>query len=254
MREISWTGVGTVGNRLTVNLITAFFGALDHIRALAIYLAGAERIGTSQATIGRGAVEALARGWWLLKASGPDDLVWRVTFLERDDLSRLAKIDPAGSLQTHESRTLDADDLIKKADEWAAAQQLGALTNRKRGSGPTARVDGMMSELVGQLGNAAKDRSRFAVRYYHDLSGAAHSMSHAVAGYLNHRGPGPVASNHVHLEATRSLVIDSVDTLIHVSRFVHNGLAALSALDEATMKTWNAEHDKIFATIRALRA
>lgn len=198
--------------------------AVDHLGALTLPLSAEEDFGPSIATLARGAIEACARGWWLLtgaddegtlKSTSPEALEARSLALQFSEMRR-AK---AGSL----IRVADGEVLTAAALREQKQQRLAELVETV---GPT-RFPGAMDSVIGLLAGLGVDRD-MAESYYSQLSDAAHAQTTGLFAFAKAVGDdGTAFTNAV-----------SSPLLAHIADF---SCVALTVLGRAYASLWGAE-------------
>jgi hypothetical protein len=176
------------------------FSGVQHLRATAALLRSGTELGTSLATLTRGAMEAFARVQWVIAAVSAEDMLWRHAALAYDDLYFPSKIAPKERLYSDSRGKLDADTFRDSIKEWAV----------KVGLTPLRRVN--QSDLVAELLEGLADEwpeEDFGRHAYSDLSGVAHGEWFALHSYAREKREEGKPQT-VELVAPRDSVIEHV--------------------------------------------
>lgn len=145
-------------------ILATSLSAVDHVQAFVGGIQKGRLHSASLATIARGAVEALARSYWLLELEGAAPLVQRFLSLSYDDTAYLKKSSTSLRFKSGPERDV----------EQYRAYIKGELTAR-----------GLELEIRGSKARVARlidfwDRRKRGVGIYSNLSSVAHGEIHAL--------------------------------------------------------------------------
>lgn len=184
---------------------------VDHLGALTLPLASEEDFGPSIATLARGALEAFARGWWLLTGETEDG----APAISSPELFEARST----ALQLHELRTVVPKSRMIAADgtPMSIEEVRAQLSERIASLAPSTdvQVPGSTRSVSGIL-RALDVTSADAKRLYSQLSSAAHGEVSRLSPFAK-----PVDAEDTYTNAVPS------ELLLPIARFTCWGLTSL---------------------------
>ncbi|WP_136710129.1 hypothetical protein [Agromyces sp. H66] len=173
----------------------ANMSAMDHARGFVSLVRTPTVRSTALATIARGALESLARTWYLLARENDSDFVYRVLSLLRSDLRYSELLD-----ERIHTRDGDAVDPAERREFYSSEL-------KRLGMPSPARID--LANMVSAMLDAEMDKSDGRM-HYSALSSIAHAHRLGINTFITTGSDGDITG----LAAPRPVVMDMVGHLV----------------------------------------
>ncbi|CAN5155282.1 hypothetical protein BH11ACT4_BH11ACT4_06850 [soil metagenome] len=231
---------GGLSSSPMVDVVMALAAGTDNFHAFSRLLRLPEEFSPSLASLARSCIESLGRGWWLLEASNPAEMLHRAAALEHAEIIAgvkrgvtMVNLMPDGTFAT-------VDDPI--GDARRRLDAAGLVTGREQ------RRPGYAELAIAIM--AAADVTSPAAEYS-SLSGAAHGEATTISGHGVPRSGAESAIGNFKIGLTIRNARVILWTLVHVlDVFVSRLIADWEVIGERDR--WVTSRERAFSTFQTV--